>query len=144
MRSTLFFLSLALMIQSCTYGRVTWGDDPVENVSISISNCDAVSWSAVTDSDGWYSIDGYDDPSQTVTAGLILILATLPNGYQRFEFAVQEYEPCPDDPSLFCDRHDVDFGFRPLSPWEWEVWRDALERHNSFANNDFFAFCAGT
>lgn len=123
----------------CTYGQVTWGD-PKPNVFVSISNCDAKSWSANTNSSGWYEIDGYEDDDDIVTEGLILIMTRV-GSIEKFDMAFQTYEPCPDDDSKLCDRHDIDWGFVPLSGWEWNAWYDWLDVHNTNNIYDFFAFC---
>ncbi|MEE9383561.1 MAG: hypothetical protein V3V08_09130 [Nannocystaceae bacterium] len=125
----------------CTYGQVKWGGDPVDHAYVSISNCDAQSWNAYTSSAGWYAHDGHDDTSEIVSEGLILIMSRLPNGTAKFDMAWQEYESCPDDSGKLCDRHDMDFGFKPMSPWEWNAWRAWLSTHNTNSISDFFTFC---
>jgi hypothetical protein len=129
-----------LLLGGCTYGQVTWGGDPVVGAEVSISNCDAESWYDVTDSQGYYAMNGYDDADDAIPEGLILILVTI-GDIQRFEFRAVSYGPCPDDPDRLCDREDVDLGFKPQTPWEWQIWHDANDTHNTNEIHDFFAFC---
>lgn len=138
--SALLLAGLALASTNCTYGKVTWGGEAKANAYVSISNCDAESWNTYTSASGWYSHDGYVDADEFIPEGLLLIMTRI-GGIEKFDMAFQSYEPCPDDPDKLCDRHDVDFGFKPLSGWEWNAWYDWLDTHNTNNIYDFFAFC---
>ncbi|MEM6992024.1 MAG: hypothetical protein AAF721_16055 [Myxococcota bacterium] len=137
---TVAAVAFSALAGGCTYGEVTWGNEPVAGATVSISNCDGKSWNTTTNSNGYYGLDGYEDSSLTVTEGLILMMVDI-NGIQRFDFLFQTWEPCPDDPSQLCDRHDMDFGFKPVGAWEWQVWHAANDQHNQNAIYDFFGFC---
>ncbi len=134
-------LVLGLLLCGCTYGQVTWGGDPVANVEISVSNCQQQSWYTTTNQNGWYGFDGYENSADYIPEGIVLILATLPDDTQRFEFRGIDYSACPDDPNKQCDREDIDLGFKPQTPWEWAVWHDANDAHNLEQANCFFHWC---
>lgn len=137
---SLLFACLGMLTTNCTYGQVTWGGETQEDAYVSISNCNAESWNTYTNQWGVYVHDGYEDINEYIPEGLILIMTRI-GAYEKFDMAYQKYEPCPEEPDKVCARHDVDFGFKPMSPWEWNAWKDALETHNLNNIYDFFAFC---
>jgi len=136
----LLLLVASLGAGGCTYGQVTWGDEPVQGAFVSISDCDGNSWNTHTNENGYYGFDGYADSNDALPEGLILMMVQI-GGIQRFDFHMQNYETCPHDATQQCDRHDMDFGFKPVSAWEWQIWHDANDVHNTNATWDFFAFC---
>ena len=132
--------ALAALAGGCTYGEVTWGNEPVQGALVSISDCDGDSWNTTTNQNGHYGFDGYADSNDAIPEGLILMMVDV-GGIQRFDFFMHNYETCPHDSTKQCDRHDMDFGFKPVSAWEWQVWHDANDVHNTNSIYDFFAFC---
>ncbi len=123
---------------ACTYGQVEWGGDPVEDATVTYKSCNGQLWTAQTDADGWYAFDGHENEDEAIPDGPYLVRVELPDhGHHRLEYVNHYFTSCPDDSGRLCDRHDVDFGWRPLSGWEWGVWIEDLNEHNAVTYHTF-------
>ena len=123
---------------ACTYGEVEWGGDPVVGAEVKFENCNGDTWTAFTDGDGWYVFDGHENDAEAIPDGPVLIRVDLPGySYYRLEHRDHAFTPCPDGSGKLCDRQDIDFGWKPLSGWEWLAWIEDLDEHNDVTYHTF-------
>lgn len=134
----LSFLLLLAAPCACSYGEVEWGNEPVVGADVKIETCNGDTWTTQTDGSGRYVFDGYEDDADTIPEGPVLVRVDLPNySYHRLEFFNHAYTPCPDGSGKLCAEADVDFGWRPLSGWEWSSWTQSLQQHNDVTYHTF-------
>lgn len=132
------FALLSAAPLACTYGEVEWNGDPVVGADVRYESCNGDIWTTQTDINGRYVFDGHENPDEAIPDGPYLVRVDLPNHpYYRLEFVNHEFSPCPDGSGKLCDQHDVDFGWMPLSGWEWVYWIDDLDDHNAVTYHTF-------
>jgi hypothetical protein len=134
-------LSVAVLLLApvaCTYGEVEWGGDEVVGAEVRYESCNGDTWTTLTDTQGRYVFDGHANDAEAIPDGPYLVRVDLPgSGYYRLEHVDHVFTPCPDGSGKLCDRHDVDFGWKPLSGWEWGAWLDDLDAHNDVTYHTF-------
>jgi hypothetical protein len=129
---------LPLLLSACTLGEVTWGGDPVAGAEVRFTNCAGHTWSTTTSTAGWFGFDGHASRADHIPAGMYLQTAILPAGYRRHEIVEIDYASCPAPyEDKLCSFHDVDFGWRPLSGWEFAAFDEALDLHNEVTYHTF-------
>jgi len=130
-----FLLTVPL---ACTYGEVEWGGDPVVGADVQYESCNGQVWTAQTDGSGRYVFDGHTNSDEAIPDGPYLVRVDLPaNPYYRLKYVNHYFSPCPDGSGKLCDQHDVDFGWHPLSGWEWTQWLEDLEFNNELEYHTF-------
>ncbi|MEO1603481.1 MAG: hypothetical protein AAFU49_24085, partial [Pseudomonadota bacterium] len=66
---------LLLSTTACTYGKVTWGGDPVVGSDVRFEDCDGNVWETTTNSQGWFEIDGHLAGVEPVAEETVLMSA---------------------------------------------------------------------